>query len=301
MGFKWIGDVKMDVSVIVPMYNVEKYIDNCIESLIKQTYREFEVLLIDDGSIDSTAQKCMAWKERDDRIKYFYQNNQGLGPARHKGIELAQGKYVCFVDSDDWVDYTFVEKMLNAARKYRADLVVCDFYSVYEDMMKYAQVNMGFIEKEDRSEAIQKIKSNSIWKILTEKKIWIEKDIRMPALPYEDFASFPLLVILANRIAAVEEGLYYYRCNRKGSIINTSNNYEKFVQTVEYLKVEAIRHGVYAKYQNELKKLIQNNAKYLLGEAKKKIEHEEYSKLKMCYAEYFASVPEWEDILPMNY
>ena len=83
----------------------------------------------------------------------------------------------------------------------------------------------------------------------------------MPALPYEDFASFPLLVILANRIAAVEEGLYYYRCNRKGSIINTSNNYEKFVQTVEYLKVEAIRHGVYAKYQNELKKLIQNKAK----------------------------------------
>lgn len=291
----------MDVSVIVPMYNVEKYIDNCVESLIKQTYREFEVLLIDDGSIDSTAEKCMAWKEKDDRIKYFYQSNQGLGPARHKGIELAQGKYVCFVDSDDWVDCTFVEKMLNAARKYRADLVMCDFYSVYEDTMKYARVNMGFIEKEDRGETVQNIKSNSIWKILTEKKLWLEKDLHMPALPYEDFASFPLLVILANRIAAVEEGLYFYRCNRKGSIINTSNNYEKFLQTVEYLKAEAIRHDVYAKYQKEFKKIIQNNAKYLLGEAKKKIEPEEYSKLKKCYVEYFASVPEWKDILSTNY
>lgn len=290
----------MDVSIIVPMYNIEKYIDQCLESLVKQTYKDFEILLIDDGSTDSTAEKCMAWKRKDDRIKYFFQNNQGLGPARHKGIELAQGKYVCFVDSDDWVDCTFVEKMLSVAREKQADLVICDFYSVYENEMKYAQVNMGFIEEKNRSEAIRGIKSNSIWKIFTERRLWMEQDIHMPALPYEDFASFPLLVVLAERIAAVDEGLYYYRCNREGSIINTSNNYARFIKAVDFLKIEATRHGVYTKYQNDFKIIIQNNAKYLLSEAKKKMVLEDYLKLKECYIEYFTSVPEWKDILSVS-
>ena len=102
------------ISVIVPVYNVETYLDECIKSLVKQTYSKFELILIDDGSTDSSGQLCDAWKETDDRIKVIHKENGGLSTARNAGLDVAKGDYICFIDSDDFVTDNYLLSFVDA-------------------------------------------------------------------------------------------------------------------------------------------------------------------------------------------
>lgn len=115
--------IKGLVTVVLPIYNVEKYLDRCIESVVGQTYRNIEVLLIDDGSTDSCPKICDSWCEKDNRVKVIHKENQGLGMARNTGIEAANGEYICFFDSDDFVDLTTVEKLYGNAVANESDIV----------------------------------------------------------------------------------------------------------------------------------------------------------------------------------
>ena len=112
------------ISVIVPVYNTEKYLDRCIESITKQTYTDLEIILIEDGSPDGCAQICDAWAERDDRIKVMHKVNGGLSAARNTGIEMATGEFICFVDSDDYIDHDTIEKAYSLAKKTAAEVVM---------------------------------------------------------------------------------------------------------------------------------------------------------------------------------
>ena len=112
------------VSVVIPVYKTEKYLDRCINSVVNQTYRNLEILLIDDGSPDNCPQMCDAWAEKDSRIRVIHKENQGLGMARNTGIENATGEYICFFDSDDYVDAKTVEYAFNAAQKEKADVAI---------------------------------------------------------------------------------------------------------------------------------------------------------------------------------
>lgn len=111
------------VSIVLPIYNVEKYLDRCIESVINQTYRNLEILLVDDGSPDDCPQKCEEWAKKDGRIKVIHKANAGLGYARNTGIENASGEYICFFDSDDYIDPSTIEKAYNTAQKNNSDMV----------------------------------------------------------------------------------------------------------------------------------------------------------------------------------
>lgn len=113
------------VSIIVPVYNVEAYLEDCIKSLISQTYDNIEILLIDDGSTDSSSTICDTFSKQDNRIVVIHKQNQGVSVARNTGLEIAKGDYVCFVDSDDYVEASFVETLLCASVQYNADLVCC--------------------------------------------------------------------------------------------------------------------------------------------------------------------------------
>ena len=112
------------ISIIVPVYNVEKYLDRCVTSIVNQTYRNLEIILVDDGSPDQCPQMCDAWAKMDPRIQVIHKVNQGLGMARNTGIEHATGKYLCFFDSDDYVDTKTIEKAYGAAIKTHSDIVV---------------------------------------------------------------------------------------------------------------------------------------------------------------------------------
>ena len=112
------------VSVVVPIYNVERYIDRCVSSIINQTYRNLEILMIDDGSPDNCPRICDGYAERDSRIKVIHKKNEGLGMARNTGIEHATGEYICFFDSDDYIEPDTIEYCVGAAVKYNADMVI---------------------------------------------------------------------------------------------------------------------------------------------------------------------------------
>lgn len=112
------------ISVIIPVYNVEKYLNQCVASVVAQTYTDFELLLIDDGSTDSSGQLCDQWQKRDPRIRVMHQPNQGVSAARNHGLDMAQGELVAFIDSDDWVDSDYLALMVNAMAATHADLAV---------------------------------------------------------------------------------------------------------------------------------------------------------------------------------
>ncbi|MDD6478706.1 MAG: glycosyltransferase family 2 protein [Oscillospiraceae bacterium] len=111
------------VSVIIPVYNVEKHLDRCIKSVVNQTYTDLEIILVEDGSPDKCPEKCDGWAKRDNRIKVIHKENEGLGFARNTGIDNSTGEYICFVDSDDYIEATAVEECFSAIMRENADVV----------------------------------------------------------------------------------------------------------------------------------------------------------------------------------
>ena len=120
---------KIKISVIVPVFNAEKYLKMCLNSLVSQTLKNIEIICIDDGSTDNSLAILDKFKSKDDRIKIIKQKNYGVSMARNNGISEAQGEYIGFVDADDWVDKDFFEKLYNAAQKYNADIATAGYYT----------------------------------------------------------------------------------------------------------------------------------------------------------------------------
>ena len=116
---------KPKVSIIIPCYGVEKCLDRCVESIVNQSLRDIEIILVDDGSPDKVPQICDEWAKKDCRIKVVHKKNEGLGFARNSGLEMAIGDYIAFVDSDDFVDYSMYEALYNEANSSQADVVYC--------------------------------------------------------------------------------------------------------------------------------------------------------------------------------
>lgn len=121
------------VSVVIPIYNVEKYLDRCVSSVVNQTYRNLEIILVDDGSPDNCPAMCDAWAERDSRIRVIHKKNNGQGMARNSGMDIATGKYIFFFDSDDYVAYETVSLCVSSAEKQNADVVMFGFCHVFSD------------------------------------------------------------------------------------------------------------------------------------------------------------------------
>lgn len=120
------------ISVVVPIYNVELFLERCLDSLIRQSYRNLELILINDGSTDKSGEICEIYKKRDNRIKVVHKNNGGLSEARNVGIDHATGDYIAFIDSDDWIHEEYFSILYNILQKTRSNIAVCDFLKVYE-------------------------------------------------------------------------------------------------------------------------------------------------------------------------
>ena len=132
------------VSVIVPVYNAEKYLQECVDSILRQTLADLELILVDDGSTDSSPAICDRYAEQDARVKVIRQANAGLSAARNRGIEVAAGEWVAFVDSDDFVDKNMFEQMYLYAKNNKYDIVVCDTINVYNDKQSYRISNLKY-------------------------------------------------------------------------------------------------------------------------------------------------------------
>ena len=125
------------VSVIVPIYNVEKYLERCISSILEQSYNNIEVILVDDGSNDGCPIICDKFERKDARVKVVHKPNGGLSSARNAGLEQMKGEYITFIDSDDWVEVNFVERMVEAISKSKVDVVQCGYCKKNDDNVVY--------------------------------------------------------------------------------------------------------------------------------------------------------------------
>ena len=127
------------LSVIIPAYNVEKYIDHCLNTVTNQTYKNLEIIIVDDGSPDNSGKIIDDWSKKDCRIKVIHKENGGLGFARNSGLEIATGDYIAFIDSDDYIDLNMYETLINKAIETKSDIVYCGFhkgvnYDSFEDI-----------------------------------------------------------------------------------------------------------------------------------------------------------------------
>ena len=133
------------VSMIIPVYGVEAYLGECLETVLNQTYENLEIILIDDESPDHCPEICDQYAQKDERIKVIHQKNGGAANARNHGLDMATGEYICFIDSDDKIENNYVEKLLNAIKESQSDVAVCSFKQWYKNK---TQGSTGFKNKE---------------------------------------------------------------------------------------------------------------------------------------------------------
>ena len=207
------------VSVIIPVYNVEKYLPQCIDSLIHQTLSDIEILLVDDGSTDESGIICDEYSKHDTRIRVIHKINEGLSSARNVGIEESTAPFLMFIDSDDWVEPYFCEKPYRAAKKYDADLILFSFNSIQLDgniIRKVTGMQEGPLSEE---EAIRYnvFFAHAAWLGLYRRELF--NQIRYPVGKlYEEAATSHRIIHTAQRIWLINENLYNYRSGRPGSI-----------------------------------------------------------------------------------
>ncbi len=258
------------ISVIIPVYNVEKYIDKCLESVINQTFDKFEVILIDDGSTDASGIKCKEWKERDSRILFIQKCNQGLGMTRNLGVELSKYDYITFLDSDDWWEATYLEKMMRTVIKYDADIVCCDMhYWEYDangkEMDSISELRMPVdivVHPRDDKEVINTARTFMCGKVF-KKKLFLENDILQPNHAYEDVPVTPLLMAKADKIVRIGAPLYYYYRKRSGSLANTPKLLVDMKKSIKELIWGFKKHNLYESYKMQLHKMVYSQVRFI--------------------------------------
>jgi len=241
----------MKISIIIPVYNVEKYLRTCLDSVVNQTWRDVEGIVVDDASPDNSREIIKEYERRyPDRIKGVYlDENLCLGGARNKGLEVAVGDYITYLDSDDYLDVTMCEKMAKRAVETGADLVYCDAYRNFEGMDKKVWVSYQFDSEmgdvTDANRNLLMFNYGYAWGKLIRKSILVDNNIFFPEhRKYEDILFIPLVMQSVQKVAYVQEPLYYYLI-RDNSIMTTRNteHHKDMAYVGDLLYTEMTRRG----------------------------------------------------------
>lgn len=229
---------KILISVVVPVYNVEKFLPVCIESIIKQSYSNLEIILVDDGSSDSSPEICDKYKELDDRIKVIHKENGGLSDARNVGLNEAKGEYITFVDSDDYLGRDFISIAVEKCQEEDADICICDYISVEENQNLCIQREKRIEKIYSNKECLINIYNPAIhgmefvaWGKLYKTNLFKENKILYPkGKIHEDTFTTYKVIYNAKKIVLVDYLGYYYR-KRSGSIMNVHFNKKRLVMS----------------------------------------------------------------------
>lgn len=227
------------VSIIVPVYNVEKYIDKCIQSILNQTFQDYEVILVDDGSTDNSGKVCDTYR-LDSKIKVIHKENGGLSDARNVGLDVCRGDYVLFIDSDDYVKDDYVETLVNIAHSADADLVISHYINVYEEKLPESEdVNKTF-QLITKSECYRRMLLQNGIDVSSVAKLYrstILKKIRYTkGRLYEDIDVIDKIIEESHQIAVTDYVGYYY-LQRTGSIMYGEFNEKRLalLESAEHL------------------------------------------------------------------
>lgn len=207
---------KYKVSIIIPIYNVEKYIHRCVNSILEQTYSNIEIILVNDGSTDNCPKVCDIYEKKDNRIKVIHKNNGGLSSARNKGLDIATGEYIAFVDGDDYIHKNMIGELTNVAENNEVDIVHCNFEMVDEEGNIIKCKNRTYKEEKTLNsyETIcghvidYKVKVMA-WNKLYKSELF--KNLRFEeGYVYEDELLFPKIISKSNKNIILNKKLYFY-------------------------------------------------------------------------------------------
>lgn len=223
------------ISVIVPIYNVEKYLNRCIDSILNQSFTDFELILVDDGSTDESGRICDEYSNKDNRIIVIHKTNEGAGMARNTGLDWcfdnSDSKWIAFVDSDDWIHKNYFEIMTNAALKFNTDIVITKLEDTYEYIKdKTIAVSSKII-------SVDELHINNILATIQPPckiiKKCLFKDIRFPDYKVcEDTFTIFKTILKCKKVAFIDNYIYY-RYKRIGSLCH-SENYDELLNVIKY-------------------------------------------------------------------
>ena len=290
--------MSMELSIIVPVYKVEKQLEQCIRSILNQSFTNFELILVDDGSPDKCGDICDEYEKKDSRIKVIHKKNGGLSDARNAGIERAKGEYIAFVDSDDFINKYMYEILYKNAKKWDADISICNFKMVCENDRIDEDISVICEDAKvyGRNEALNKLYSNEnlqfivAWNKIYKKELFL--NIRYDyGKCHEDEFIIHKLIYNANKIAYCSSEMYYY-LQRNNSIMNLEFSIHRldiiealdkrmeFFRKNDLLELEYRTQNLYLNYffkyyyktkhelknkskAREIKKVFKKNYKYL--------------------------------------
>lgn len=281
----------MLVSVIIPVYNSESYLHRCVDSLLTQSYTDFELILVDDGSRDSSSDICDEYARKDGRIKVFHKENAGVSSARNLGLDNATGEFVVFVDSDDWVDIHFLEYLYTAVHKEKADIAVCEIINYYGHKIKIS--NNSLIEKDKCAYIKYQIIAGftSVCNMMFNREFIEANRLRFEKVRYsEDFIFSIKAICLSKRITYVANHLYYYdRTNEISALHHYPDDMYKDLLYGDALMIDFFKEeGYFDDFKREIYWRVLANKRELVLSVNK---HKEFKKLLPESKRYILDCP----------
>lgn len=225
------------ISVIVPIYKVEIYLCQCVESILNQTFRDFELILVDDGSPDGSPEICDKYAEMDSRVRVIHKQNGGLSSARNTGLDCAKGEFIAFVDSDDWVHPEYLECLYDAVQKENTDMAICGVEKFWDENPRVEQFPLiaGRVSREKAISLMTMVAWIIACNKLYRRKLW--DNLRFPeGYIHEDEAVIHRVIGRCDTIMAITEQLYFYR-QTNNSIMRSEFN----IRRTDYLSALADR------------------------------------------------------------
>lgn len=250
------------ISIVIPAYNVERYIGKCISSLINQTFTDYEIIAVNDGSTDSTLEILRHFESQYPFITVIDQKNSGISQARNAGLDLARGEYICFVDSDDFVAPTYLEELYNACVETGAEISCCYYYFRFvesEFLFEYPFRCRGVL---NRTEAMNKLLrdvqiQSLMWNKMYKRSLFTDYDIRFPSMCFEDMAIANKLFSHANRVVVLDRPLYYYNQHPTSTLATmNADKINDFIRAVAMVRISLERSGLYEKYKKSYLALV---------------------------------------------
>lgn len=224
------------ISVIVPVYKAEEYLDRCVNSLLGQTFSDFEVILVDDGSPDNSGAICDEYALKDKRVRVIHQPNAGVSMARQKGLDNARGEYVIHADPDDWVEPDMLKKLYAKAKEEDADMVICDFYAHYGEKVVYVRQQPSALDHDTvLCELFQQL-HGSCWNKLVRRACYNEFKIKFPeGVSYcEDHLTNATLLSHDIKVSYLHKAFYHY--DRDINVNSIVRNYSR----LDFQKLERL-------------------------------------------------------------
>jgi glycosyltransferase involved in cell wall biosynthesis len=255
-------DQKPEISVIIPVYNVEQFIGRCLTSLVEQTFRDFEVIAVNDGATDDSPMILHHFAEKYDFIKVIDQPNKGMSEARNVGMRAASGRFFSFVDGDDYVSPTFLEELYRACVDNSADIACCYYYFHFIEndfLFEYPFRCKGVLSgSEAMHKLLRDVQIQSLaWNKLYRRELFMDYDITFPSMTFEDMATTARVFSHASRVVVIDRPLYYYN-QRSTSTLATmnTNKINDFIRATAMVRASLEKSGLYEKYKKSYQALL---------------------------------------------